>query len=67
MAPAQQRRGPKWTEDEDRKLIELIEGGKSWVLISAILKRSQVSIKTRAATLKRLSRQMVGLKEWPAK
>jgi hypothetical protein len=57
MAPAQLNRGHNWTEDEDLKLLNMIESGKSWVLISAILKRSQESIKVRARTLKRLSRE----------
>jgi len=56
MAPAQLHRGRNWTPDEDRKLLDLIEPGKSSVLIAAILKRSQQSIKDRARALKRLSR-----------
>jgi hypothetical protein len=41
--------------DEDQRLLELIESGRSWVLISALLKRSQLSIKDRARHLKRKS------------
>jgi len=44
-----------WTPDEDRKLLEMIESGKSWVLISPVLKRSERSIRVRARALKRLS------------
>jgi hypothetical protein len=35
--------------DEDQRLLELIESGKSWVLISALLNRRQLSIKDRAS------------------
>jgi len=38
MTPAQLHRGRNWTPDEDRKLLDLIEAGKSSVLIAAILK-----------------------------
>jgi Myb-like DNA-binding domain len=48
-------RGNHWTPDEDQRLLELIDGGKSWVLISALLKRGQLSIKDRARYLKRKS------------
>jgi hypothetical protein len=30
---AVQHRGSNWTADEDRRLLDLIEAGKSWVLI----------------------------------
>ncbi len=53
MSPAQLDRGQKWMEDEDRKLLDLIAAGKSWVLISAILRRSQKSVRTRVQTLRR--------------
>jgi Myb-like DNA-binding domain len=46
-------RGNHWTPEEDRRLLELIGSGKSWVLISARLKRSQLSIKERARHLRR--------------
>jgi hypothetical protein len=48
-------RGNHWTPEEDQRLLELIGSGKSWVLISALLKRSQLSIKDRARHLKRKS------------
>jgi DNA-binding NarL/FixJ family response regulator len=51
-------RGPNWTADEDRKLLDLIEAGKSWTSIAVLLKRSQASVKVRARTLKRRAREM---------
>jgi hypothetical protein len=48
-------RGNHWTPEEDQRLLELIGSGKSWMLISALLKRSQLSIKERARYLKRRS------------
>jgi hypothetical protein len=50
---AQLFRGPKWTDEENQKLLGMVEAGKSWVLISAMLKRSQKSVHERAKTLKR--------------
>ena len=46
------RRASNWTPDEDRRLLELIEAGKSWVLISANLKRTVKSIRDHARELK---------------
>jgi DNA-directed RNA polymerase alpha subunit len=40
-------RGNNWTLEEDRRLLDLIEAGKSWVLISAILKRPVKSVRDR--------------------
>jgi hypothetical protein len=48
-------RGNHWTPEEDQRSRELIGSGRSWVLISALLKRSQLSIKDRARYLKRKS------------
>jgi hypothetical protein len=48
-------RGKHWPPEEDQRLLERIGSGKSWVLISALLKRSQLSIKDRARHLKRKS------------
>jgi hypothetical protein len=48
-------RGNHWTPEEDQRSRELIGSGKSWVPISALLKRSQLSIKDRARYLKRKS------------
>jgi hypothetical protein len=42
-------RGDHWTPEEDQRLLELIGSGKSWVLISALLKRSQLSIRPSTA------------------
>ena len=46
------RRASNWTPDEDRRLLELIEAGKSWVLISANLRRAVKSVQDRARQLK---------------
>jgi hypothetical protein len=53
MSPAQLYRGPKWAVDEDKKLLDMVAAGKSWVAISAALKRSQKSVRERVRTLKR--------------
>jgi hypothetical protein len=45
---AVQHRGSNWTADEDRRLLDLSEAGKSWVLISANLKRTEKSVRERA-------------------
>jgi Myb-like DNA-binding domain len=45
------RRQSNWTPEEDRRLLELVEAGKSWVLISANLKRSLKSVQDRAQQL----------------
>jgi hypothetical protein len=34
---AVQHRGSNWTADEDRRLLDLIEAGKSWAPISSEL------------------------------
>jgi len=49
---AVQHRGSNWTPEEDRRLLDLIEAGKSWLLISANLKRTVKSIRDRAQRLK---------------
>jgi len=46
------RRASNWTPDEDRRLLELIEAGKSWVVISANLRRTVKSVQDRARQLK---------------
>jgi hypothetical protein len=53
MSPAQLDRGPKWTADEDHKMLEMVNAGKSWVLTAATLKRTQNSVKQRIRTLDR--------------
>jgi hypothetical protein len=45
------RRQSNWTADEDQRLLELIEAGKSWVFISANLKRPASSARGRLAHL----------------
>src|SRR5258706_15050435 len=52
-------RGSNWTADEDRRLLALIECGKSWVFISAALKRSVKSIQTHARSLNRESAKLI--------
>jgi hypothetical protein len=46
-------RGNNWTADEDRRLLDLVEAGKSWVFISANLKRPAKSARGRLAYLLR--------------
>jgi hypothetical protein len=38
----------RWTREEDERLVDLIAAGKSWTLISGILKRSMKSVELRA-------------------
>jgi hypothetical protein len=49
---AVQHRGSNWTPEEDRRLLDLIKAGKSWVFISANLKRPLKSIRIRLKLLK---------------
>jgi len=49
---AVQHRGTNWTPEEDRRLLDLIEAGKSWVFISANLKRPVKTIRIRLKLLK---------------
>jgi hypothetical protein len=42
-----------WTPEGDRKLLELVDAHKSWVLISANLKRPGKSARHRLAYLMR--------------
>jgi hypothetical protein len=48
-------RGGQWTLEEDRLLLEFLEAGKSWVFISAKLKRTVRSLQDRNRYLKRQS------------
>jgi hypothetical protein len=48
-----QRRGSHWTLDEDQRLLKLVESGKSWVFISANLKRPAKTARDRLAHLQR--------------
>jgi len=45
-------RGSNWTAEEDRRLLDFIEVGKSWVFIAAALKRTTRLIQDRARELK---------------
>jgi hypothetical protein len=45
----------RWTPEEDERLVDLIAAGKSWTLISGILKRSMKSVELHAKT-----RRLVG-------
>jgi DNA-binding NarL/FixJ family response regulator len=42
----------RWTPEEDERLLDLIAAGKSWTMISGILKRSMKSVKLHAKTLR---------------
>ena len=42
----------RWSPDEEKRLINLIAAGKSWTLISGMLKRSMKSVKLHAKTLR---------------
>jgi hypothetical protein len=48
-------RGSQWTPEEDRLLLEFVEAGKSWVFISAKLRRTVRSLQERNRYLKRQS------------
>jgi photosystem II stability/assembly factor-like uncharacterized protein len=56
MTGAQQR-GTNWTPEEDRQLFGLIDAGKSWVFISANLKRPAKTIHDRLAYLRRQAKK----------
>jgi DNA-binding NarL/FixJ family response regulator len=44
----------RWTPEEEERLLDLIAAGKSWTLISGMLKRSMKSVKLHAKTLRPL-------------
>jgi hypothetical protein len=50
---AVQHRGTNWTPEEDRRLLDLIEAGKSRVFISANLKRPVKTIRDRISQIRR--------------
>jgi hypothetical protein len=56
MAGAQ-RRGSNWTADEDQRLLKLFESGKSWVFISANLRRPAKTARERLAYLQRQAKK----------
>ena len=45
----------RWTPEEEERLLNLIASGKSWTLISGMLKRSMKSVKLHAKTLRPLA------------
>jgi Myb-like DNA-binding domain len=55
----------RWTPEEDERLLDLIAAGKSWTLISGILKRSTKSVKLHAKTLRLVGAKKARLpEEW---
>jgi hypothetical protein len=50
-----------WTEEDDRRLLELREAGRSSVSISAALKRSVGSIKARLVLIRSHKRADYGV------
>jgi hypothetical protein len=53
----------RWTPKEDERLLDLIAAGKSWTLISGMLKRSMKSVKLHAKErlkAERLKREAAG-------
>jgi DNA-binding NarL/FixJ family response regulator len=42
----------RWTPEEEKRLLALIAAGKSWTLISVMIKRSMKSVKLHAKTLR---------------
>jgi hypothetical protein len=57
---AVQHRGTNWTIEEDRRLLDLIEAGKSWVSISANLKRPVKTIRYRVSQMQRFGLKAKG-------
>jgi hypothetical protein len=47
-----QHRGSRWSPDEDRRLLEMLQRGKSWIFIAANLKRPVKTVEYRAAVLR---------------
>jgi hypothetical protein len=54
---AAQQRGSKWMPEEDRRLLELVAAQKSWVFISAKLKRPTKSIRDHLRHLRRQAKK----------
>jgi hypothetical protein len=50
---AVQHRGSRWTPEDDRRLRDLVEAKKSWVFISANLKRPAKTVRDRIVYLQR--------------
>ena len=55
-----QHRGTNWTPEEDRRLLDLIEANKSWVFISANLKRPVKTIRDRVSQMQRFGLKAKG-------
>lgn len=53
-------RGARWTFDEDRRLLDLIEAGKSPVFVAGALKRTTQSILNRARKLTKIGNDLNG-------
>jgi len=51
------RRQDNWTPEQERRLFDLIEAGKSWVFISANLKRPAKTIRDRLSYLRRRAKK----------
>ena len=51
----------RWTPEEEKRLLNLIAAGKSWTLISGMLKRSMKSVKLHAKTLLWLAQKRAGV------
>ena len=45
-------RNRNWTEEEDRRLLELHDAGRSALSIAAALKRSKAAVQTRISKLR---------------
>ena len=41
------QRGPSWNDADDKALLELVKGGKSWITIGVKLSRTSVGVRQR--------------------
>ena len=48
----------RWTLEEEERLLNLIAAGKSWTMISGMLKRSMKSVKLHAKTLQSAQKRL---------
>jgi hypothetical protein len=55
-----QHPGTNWTPEEDRRLLDLVEADKSWVSISANLKRPVKTIRDRVSQMQRFGLKAKG-------
>lgn len=51
-----------WTPDEDKKLLVLLNEGRSWLLIAARMKRTIGAVRTRVSVLERQAKAVEGPK-----